>query len=210
MNFDTAYEITGTVPEELLAAVTDQIEKTLADADYNYQDRDVENRRLSWMRLDFMKPPEDPDKQPLYESILAVINHIIDNYDIDPLNSVSVSMLKPRQVLAEHTDGRFIHRITNRYLVPLTKSDVNYMYGYVNKEKVQWVLEYGKVYRINNAIIHSAINAEDRERYTLLIDTWDPRLKAKFKDHKDLFAAMVILGVNYEFEKRLKIGPKVR
>lgn len=210
MNFNTAYEITGTIPEKLLNAVNTQIEKTLADADYNYQDRDVDNKKLSWMRLDFMKAPEDERLDPLYQSILKVINHIIDNYNIDPLNSVSVSMLKPNQVLAEHTDGRFIHRITNRYLVPLTRSDVNYMYGYVNGEKVQWNIEFGKVYRINNAIIHSAINAENKERYNLLIDTWDPRLKAKFKDHKDLFAAMVILGVNYQFEKRLKVGPKVK
>jgi hypothetical protein len=119
-------------------------------------------------------------------------------------------MLKPNQVLAEHTDGRFIHRITNRYLVPLTDSDVNYNYGYINGEKVIYPLKLGNVYRVNNAIIHSALNLENRERFNLLIDTWDPRLKAKFKDHKDLFAAMVILGVNYEFEKRLKVGPKVR
>lgn len=210
MNFDTAYEITGTVPLELLDSVNQQIQQTLSDRDYNYQDRDVDNKELSWMRLDFMHEPADQRLMPLYTSILQVINHIISNYKLDPLNSVSVSMLKPRQVLAEHTDGRFLHRITNRYLVPLTDSKVNYMYGYVNGEKVQWNIEYGKVYRINNAIIHSAINGEDTERYNLLIDTWDTRLKDKFKDHKDLLAAMVVLGVNYEFEKRLKIGPKVK
>jgi hypothetical protein len=210
MNFNTAFEITGTVPHELLSAVNEQIEQTLNDRDYNYQDRDVDNKDLSWMRLDFMRPPENPKLMPLYASILAVINHITENYDIDPLNSVSVSMLKPNQVLAEHTDGRFIHRITNRYLVPLTGSDVNYNYGYINGEKVIYPLKLGNVYRVNNAIIHSALNLENRERFNLLIDTWDPRLKAKFKDHKDLFAAMVILGVNYEFEKRLKVGPKVR
>lgn len=210
MNFNSAYEITGTVPKKLLSAVNTEIEKTLSDRDYNYQDRDVENKQLSWMRLDFMQPPADARLNPLYQSILKVINHIITNYDLDPLNSVSVSMLKPNQVLAEHTDGRFIHRITNRYLVPLTDSDVNYNYGYINGEKVIYPLKLGNVYRVNNAIIHSALNNEPKERYNLLIDTWDTRLKAKFKDHPDLFAAMVILGVNYQFEKRLKIGPKVR
>lgn len=208
MNFSTAYEITGTVPAKLLNAVNKEIDNALSDRDYNYQDRDVNNKQLSWMRLDFMKPPENPARMPLYNSILGVINHITKNYNIDPLNSVSVSMLKPKQVLAEHTDGRFLHRITNRYLVPLTHSDVNYNYGYVNGEKVIYPLKFGNVYRVNNAIIHSAINNEDADRYNLLIDTWEPRLKAKFKDHPDLMAAMVILGVNYEFEKRLKIAPK--
>jgi len=210
MNFNTAYEITGTVPEKLLNAVNTQIKKTLADADYNYQDRDVDNKKLSWMRLDFMKPPEDKRLDPLYQSILKVVNHIIDNYNIDPLNSVSVSMLKPNQVLAEHTDGRLIHRITNRYIVPLMDSKKNYMYAYINDEKVEWNIDYGKVYRINNAVIHSAINAEPVERFNLLIDCWEPRLKAKFKNHPDLMRSLVVLGVNYQFEKRLRIGPKVK
>jgi hypothetical protein len=210
MNFDSAYKVTGTVPLELLAAVNDNIQATLNDGDFNYQDRDIENKQLSWMRLDFMRPPADERLMPLYQSILAVINHITTNYSLDPLNSVSVSMLKPNQVLAEHTDGRFLHRITNRYLVPLMDSKKNYMYAYMNDEKVQWNIEYGKVYRINNAIVHSAINAEPLERFNLLIDTWEPRLKEKFKDHPDLLTSLVMLGVNYQFEKRLRIGPKVR
>jgi hypothetical protein len=155
-----------------------------------------------------MSEPTDQKYMPLYTSILAVINYITENYKIDPLNSVSVSMLKPKQILAEHTDGRFLHRLTNRYLVPLTHSDVNYNYGYINGEKVIYPLKFGNVYRVNNAIVHSAINNEDVERYNLLIDTWEPRLKAKFKDHPDLMAAMVVLGVNFQFEKRLKVTAK--
>lgn len=207
MNFSTAYEITGAVPTELLHAVNKEISCALTDQDYNYQDRDVDNKQLSWMRLDFMQPPADPARMPLYNSILNVIKYISDNYRLDPLNSVSISMLKPKQILAEHTDGRFLHRITNRYLVPLTQSDVNYNYGYINGEKVIYPLIFGNVYRVNNAIIHSAINNEDTDRYNLLIDTWEPRLRAKFSGHPDLKAAMVVLGVNYQFEKRLKIAP---
>jgi hypothetical protein len=210
MNFDTAYKIIGTIPFELLGAVNDEIQKTLIDKDFNYQDRDVENKELSWMRLDFMRAPQDERLMPLYQSILAVINHITANYKVDPLNSVSVSMLKPNQILPEHTDGRFIHRITNRYLVPLMDSKKNYMYAYVDDEKVEWNIEYGKVYRINNAVIHSAINAEPLERFNLLIDCWEPRLKEKFKNHPDLMTSLAFLGVNYQFEKRLKVGPKVK
>ena len=210
MNFKSAYEITGTVPVELLNSVNDNIKSTLGDRDFNYQDRDVDSKELSWMRLDFMRPPADARLAPLYQSILKVINHIRDNTNIDPLNSVSVSMLKPLQVLAEHTDGRFIHRITDRYLVPLMQSDVNYNYGYYNNEKVIYPLEFGNVYRVNNAIIHSALNLENAERFNLLIDCWEPRLKAKFKGHPDLMKSLAVLGVNYQFEKRLKVGPKIK
>ena len=205
MNFDTAYEILGDVPKELIDEVNKHIGLTLSDADYNYKDRDVQSKEYSWLRKDFMAPPSEPELMPLYEAILAVINYIRDNFKIDPLNSVSVSMLKPKQVLAEHTDGRFLHRITNRYLVPLMDSKVNYMYGYVNGEKVQWNIEFGKVYRINNAIIHSAINNEDAERFNILIDTFDSRLKAKFNNHPDKMAALTVLGVNFESERRLMV-----
>ena len=210
MNFKSAYEITGTVPVELLNSVNDNIKSTLGDRDFNYQDRDVDSKELSWMRLDFMRPPADARLDPLYQSILKVINHIRDNFNIDPLNSVSVSMLKPLQVLAEHTDGRFIHRITDRYLVPLMHSDINYNYGYYKNEKVIYPLEFGNVYRVNNAIVHSALNLENAERFNLLIDCWEPRLKAKFKNHPDLMKSLAVLGVNYQFEKRLKVGPKVK
>jgi hypothetical protein len=59
-------------------------------------------------------------------------------------------------------------------------SDVNYNYGYYNNEKVIYPLKFGNIYRINNAIIHSALNLEDTERYNILIDTFDARLKTKF------------------------------
>jgi hypothetical protein len=84
-------------------------------------------------------------------------------------------------------------------------SDVNYNYGYIDDEKVIYPLKVGNVYRINNAIVHSAINMENENRINILIDCWDQRLKEKFKDHPDLFSALSILGINYEFEKRLKI-----
>lgn len=208
MNFNAAYQILGTVPEELLNRVNLEIHNAITDKDFNYKDRNVDTTELSWLRLDFMRPPEDVRRMPLYNAILAVINYIITNYNTDPLNSVSVSMLKPRQVLDEHTDGRFLHRITNRYLVPLMHSDVNYNYGYYNNEKVIYPLKFGNVYRVNNAVIHSALNLENAERFNILIDTWDLRLKEKFKDHPDLMSALTVLGVNYNFEKRLKVKPK--
>ena len=207
MHFNAAYQILGTVPEHLLNSVNEQISLALTDDDYNYKDRDLVNKEHSWLRLDFMSPPSDERRMPLYSAILAVIEYIQQTYKVDPLNSASVSMLKPKQVLDEHTDGRFLHRITNRYLVPLTHSDVNYNYGYYNDEKVIYPLKFGNIYRINNAVIHSALNLEDTARYNILIDTFDARLKEKFNNHPDRMAALTVFGVNQEFEKRLKVQP---
>lgn len=202
MYFNAAYQIICSVPSELLEKVNTEIKKTLTEEFYTYQDFDAETKGLSWIRVDFMQKPADERLIPLYNSIQDVINHLKNSAVISTLNSVSLSLLKPKQVLAEHTDGRFIHRITDRYLVPLMASKVNYNYGYFNDEKVIYPLEYGKIYRVNNAIIHSALNLEDEDRYNILIDTFDSRLKEKFGNHPDLFSGLTVLGVNAEFEKR--------
>lgn len=205
MNFNNAYEILTTVPIELISAVNEQVASCASYKDFNYKDKDTTTKEDSWYRMDFMKPPSKEHLIPLYKSIMDLVNFISSSTNIDPVNSVSLSMLRPKQVLAEHTDGRFIHRITNRYLVPLTDSKVNYNYGYINGEKIIYPLVCGNVYRINNAIIHSAINLENEDRYNLLIDCYEQRLKDKFKDHPDLFHSLTMIGVNKEFEKRLKV-----
>lgn len=205
MNFNNAYEILTTVPRELISAVNDHITTHTSYSDFNYKDKDTTTKEDSWFRMDFMKPPTKEHLVPLYKSIMDLVNFISNSTNIDPVNSVSLSMLRPKQVLAEHTDGRFIHRITNRYLVPLTDSAVNYNYGYYKEEKIIYPLKCGNVYRINNAIVHSAINLENEDRYNLLIDCFDHRLRDKFKDHPDLFHSLTMIGINKEFEKRLKV-----
>ena len=205
MNFNNAYEILTKVPYELISNVNEQITKCANYNDFNYKDKDTTTKEDSWFRMDFMKPPTKEHLVPIYQSIMNAVNYISNSTNIDPVNSVSLSLLRPNQVLAEHTDGRFIHRITNRYLVPLTDSKINYNYGYINGEKIVYQLEQGNVYRINNAIIHSALNLENEDRYNLLIDCYEQRLKDKFKDHPDLFHSLTMIGVNKEFEKRLKV-----
>ena len=205
MNFNAAYEILTTVPRNLVSEVNTQIANYASYNDFNYKDKDTTTKEDSWYRMDFMTPPTKQHLVPIYQSIMNLVNFISSSTNIDPVNSVSLSLLRPKQVLAEHTDGRFIHRITNRYLVPLTDSNVNYNYGYFNEEKIVYPLKCGNVYRINNAIIHSALNLENEDRYNLLIDCYETRLKNKFKDHPDLFHSLTMIGVNKEFEKRLKV-----
>lgn len=198
MNFKEAYQVIGSADENLLSALVNEI-KTLNDNDFNYQDFDSQTGDKSWLRLDFMEEPKDARYHNLFNASKNLVLDVIQRYNLDPLTSFSISMLKPRQVLEEHTDGRFKHRITNRYLIPLSASDKNYNYGYVNGEKVIYKLELGKIYRVNNAIIHSAINMEDTERYNILIDTFEQRLQDKFKGFVDIMAPLSDEG--YKFSK---------
>lgn len=198
MNFKEAYQIVGSADEQLLEDLVEQI-KILNDDDFNYQDFDSKSGDKSWLRLDFMEAPKEERYLPLYLASKNLVEKAAEKFQLDPVTSFSISMLKPKQVLEEHTDGRFKHRITNRYLIPLSDSDKNYNYGYVNGEKIIYKLELGKIYRINNAIIHSAVNEEDSERYNILIDTFEQRLQDKFKRFIDIMAPLSEEG--YKFSK---------
>ena len=205
MNFKAAYQILGTVPEDLLCELTRQIQ-LIQSTDYNYSDKNIGSGEVSWSRVDFFATSQPPEpKKPLFDAMFAVANYCKAECGLDRVNSASVSTLAPFQTIDEHTDGRFLHRITNRYIVPLSHSDVNYNYGYYNGEKVIYPMVYGNIYRINNAIIHAANNFESSERFNLLIDTFDERLQQKFSQHPDILAALTVFGVNKEFEKRLKV-----
>lgn len=198
MNFKEAYQIVGTADNTLLMDLINEI-KILNDEDFNYQDFDSKTGDKSWLRLDFMEEPKEDKYKNIYLASKKLVYDAVATYGLDPVTSFSISMLKPKQVLEEHTDGRFKHRITNRYLIPLSDSNKNYNYGYINGEKIVYKLELGKIYRINNAIIHSAVNEEDAERYNILIDTFERRLQDKFKRFIDIMAPLSDEG--YRFSK---------
>lgn len=201
MNFDSAYEIIGTITNDTVNEVMTKINECIKQDDFTYIDHNSKTKEHSWLRLDFATKPSVEHLIPLYDALNNMATELSNYPNIDPITNISVSMLKPLQTLDEHTDGRFIHRITNRYLVPLTESDKNYNYGYYNDEKIIYPLKKGKIYRVNNAIIHSALNLENTERYNILIDTQCNRLRQKFKNHPDLMKGLTVLGVNYYFEK---------
>lgn len=204
MFFDGAYRDMGVVPEHLMQAAVTAINGVDED-DYTYRDYNVQELKESWLRIDFARPPEQPNLLPLYNGFQGIAQYVVDSYNLKSISNVSLSRLKPLQVLEEHVDGRFIHKLTDRYLVPLSRSDKNYNYGYYQRQKVEFKLQYGHVYRINNSIIHSALNLENDDRYNLLIDVIDPRVWAKFANHPDLYRSLNVLSVNWKFEERLRV-----
>lgn len=208
MYFNAAYDDMGTIPIELLESAASTVTQ-VSDKDYSYRDYNVTDIKESWLRIDFTKPPEQINLIGMYNAFKAIALFIINKHNLEPISSMSLSQLRPQQVLDEHIDGRLIHKLTNRYLIPLSASNKNYNYGYFANKKVMYPLVYGRFYRINNSIIHSALNLENTERYNILIDTMDARLKNKFKNHPDLYRSVNMLSANYKFEERLRIKTKL-
>lgn len=208
MYFDAAYQDMGEVPAELMTPAVRALAQ-LTDDDYTYRDYNVKDVRESWLRIDFAREPIVNRLKPLYFGFRAVADHVVATFNLPPISTISLSQLRPLQVLEEHVDGRFIHKITDRYLVPLSHSDKNYNYGIFKDEKVVYPLRYGRVYRINNSIVHSALNLENEDRHNLLIDVMDNRLRAKFSNHPDLFRSLNALAVNWRFEDRLRIKKRL-
>lgn len=204
MYFDAAYQDLGEVPTELMTPAVQALAQ-LTDDDYTYRDYNVQDVKESWLRIDFAREPTVDRLKPLYFGFRGIAEHVVATHDLPPVSTVSLSQLRPLQVLEEHVDGKLIHKLTDRYLVPLSRSDKNYNYGLFKDEKVVYPLRYGHVYRINNSIVHSALNLENDERHNLLIDVMDARLRLKFANHPDLFRSLNALAVNWRFEDRLRI-----
>lgn len=202
MNFSAPFQILGQADDGLVENVCAEI-KRINDEYYNYVDYDSKSGNASWHRLDFMPTGCQHERErPLFEAGLRLVNQVLEKFRLDDLSSFSVSMLKPHEILEEHTDSRLIHRLTNRYIIPLIDDGDSYNYWVVNGVRVKHYLKRGQVFRVNNAIIHSAVNGGGFERYNILIDTFSARLKAKFQTSIDLNAPMSKEGHNFSVARK--------
>lgn len=190
MNFSEPYHVLGTLDDQLVENVCIEIQK-MNDEFFNYIDNDTKTGAPSWHRLDFAPDSVQHEREKsIHAAGIALVNHAVEKFNLDEVSSFSVSMLKPRQVLEEHTDSRLIHRLTNRYIIPLIDGGGSYNYWIVGGKQVKHYLKRGEIFRVNNAVIHSAVNVGEIERYNILIDTFAVRLKEKFKRSIDLAAPM--------------------
>ena len=169
----------------------------ITDDYYNYTDVDSVTKQTSWVRLDFdFRKPQLDRETALWQAGVNLINEMQTRHFIDNISSFSVSMLKPNQILEEHTDSRLVHRLTNRYIIPLIDAGNSYNYWYYGpeQEKVIHYLKKGEMFRVNNAVTHAAVNTGDIARYNLLIDTFPTRLIKKFGSSIDLAAPLSKAG----------------
>jgi hypothetical protein len=204
MNFSRPYQIIGNADSDLVEKLNTEINK-ISDDYYNYTDVDSVTKQTSWVRLDFdYKKVQHPRETAIWQSGVTLINDLIEKYQIDNVSSFSISMLKPNQTLEEHTDSRLVHRLTNRYIVPLIDAGDSYNYWYVGpeKKKVIHYLKKGELFRVNNAIIHAAVNTGNIARYNLLIDTFPSRLIKKFGSSIDLAAPLSREGYNFSTKRQ--------
>lgn len=190
MNFSAPFQVIGQVDDYLVENVCNQI-KIINDEYYNYIDHDSKSGNTSWMRLDFAPNNVQHERErPLFTAGLELVKHAIEKFNLDDLSSFSISMLKPKETLEEHTDSRLIHRLTNRYIIPLLDEGESYNYWLVDGVQQRHYLKRGQLFRVNNAIIHSAVNCSNSERFNVLIDTFSSRLKSKFGKSIDLAAPL--------------------
>lgn len=202
MNFSAPYQVLGQADSGLVETVCSEIQK-MNDEYYNYVDYDSKSGNPSWHRLDFTLDGYQHERErALYEATKSLVQDTVGKFQLDELSSFSVSMLKPNEILEEHTDSRLIHRLTNRYIIPLIDGGGSYNYWVVNGQRVKYYLKRGEVFRVNNAIIHSAVNSGNIERYNILIDTFSTRLRSKFRTSIDLNAPMSREGHNFSVARK--------
>lgn len=204
MNFSKPFQIIGQADMDLVDKLNQEISK-ITDEYYNYSDVDSVTKQTSWVRLDFdYRKPQFERENDIWNAGVNLIKDSVQRYNIDTVSSFSISMLKPNQILEEHTDSRLVHRLTNRYIIPLYDTGDSYNYWYVGpeKKKVIHYLKKGEMFRVNNAIIHAAVNTGNMARYNLLIDTFSDRLFKKFGTSIDLAAPMSREGYDFSIKRK--------
>lgn len=192
MFFNGYYQVAGLVDKNLLAQVNANVELFEQKQAYNF-------KHGEWLRLDSYY---NPDKHKL-EDIVG--NNIIDiiksMFPEDEMFGWSVSYLPGKTDVVDHADRMMFHRIAKRIIVVVTDTpDVLNWHWHSNKKtRINYLLEYGNVYRLNTAITHGLKNNNVENRRAIYFDMMPKRLYEKFKSHPDIVSVILTDAVGDKY-----------
>lgn len=120
----------------------------------------------------------------------------------------SLSRINPGTRLSDHTDGILRFRFCDRYIIPLSNNSRSYNYYKEGEREVRVHFKIGGVYRLNNLVMHGAVNDGDEPRDNLLLDVIEERVWHKYKHHPDMYALISPGGspVDKAFFQELLMG----
>ena len=146
--------------------------------------------------------------RPLFEDVTALIERDILPFfpDCDMMR-VQVAELPPGEVIEPHRDVGILTRVHRLHVPLVTHKGVKFII-----QRQTFFLEEGRLYDLNNAVVHSVVNESDVMRVHLLIDLM-PHAVARARYHEtedDILAAVEDLratldqGENPGFRRRVQ------
>lgn len=191
MFFPGYYQLIGQVDKTLLEQVNSNIEIFEEKQAYNFQHGE-------WLRLDSYHNPENYKLEDIAGS--EIINAVTAMFPEDELFGWSVSYLKGKSEVVDHTDRMMFHRLAKRVIVLVNDvPDVLNWHWFSTDTRVNYLLEYGNVYRLNTSITHGLKNNNSDNRRAIYFDMMPKRLYNKFKSHQDIVSVILADAVGEKY-----------
>lgn len=184
MNFDRVYQAVGSVPLELLKQADMSIDQFEQTNPYNF-------KHGEWLRLDSYHNPE----QRQLSSIIGqdLIDHVMSYFPGEVLFGWSVSHLPAGQVIVDHADRMFFHRLAKRIIVPISNAEdiLNWHWNRDRATRLPYILPLGQIYRLNTAVTHGVQSFNNKARRAVYFDVIEQRLNDKFISHPDMLTVIL-------------------
>lgn len=191
MFFPGYYQLMGQVDKTLLEQVNANIEVFEQKNAYNF-------KHGEWLRLDSYHNPENYKLEDIAGS--EIINTVTAIFPEDVLFGWSVSYLKSKSEVVDHTDRMMFHRLAKRVIVLVNDvPDVLNWHWFSKDTRVNYLLEYGNVYRLNTSITHGLKNNNSNNRRAIYFDMMPKRLYNKFKSHQDIVSVILADAVGEKY-----------
>lgn len=183
MFFKGYYQVAGKLGTSLLEQVNANIIAFEQKQAYNF-------KHGEWLRLDSYYNPENYKLEDIAGA--EIIDSVKAMFPEDELFGWSVSYLPGKSDVVDHVDRMLFHRLAKRVIVITTDTpDVLNWHWYSDDTRVNYLLEYGNVYRLNTAITHGLKNNNVENRRAIYFDMMPKRLYEKFKSHPDIVSVIL-------------------
>ena len=183
MFFQGYYQIAGKLDQSLLEEVNSNIVTFEKKEAYNF-------KHGEWLRLDSYHNPENYKLEDIVGT--EIINAVTAMFPGDTLFGWSISHLTGKTDVVDHVDRMLFHRLAKRVIAVTTDThDVLNWHWYSDTARVNYLLEYGNVYRLNTAITHGLKNNNIENRRAVYFDMMPTRLYEKFKSHPDIVSVIL-------------------
>lgn len=106
------------------------------------------------------------DRVQLWEGVSPIVDYVYNLYTDHKMVRGEIVNLKPGKSLSPHIDIHWFHKESKRVHVPIITNDASFL----TFEDRNYHLDVGKIYEINNRIMHSGFNNGTSDRVHVIID----------------------------------------
>ncbi len=156
----------------LIELVHEFLQVDWTNAEFNWpriQKHFLNGRLCEFPFLVVSKLPPSETKKKLVDSAKTIVEFLQSLRPNDIFVRGEIAVLPPGAILDKHIDPRWFHKHSHRLHIPVYTNDRAKLIF----EDSEYHLSVGKIYEINNRVLHTAKNDGDTNRLHLIFDVMD-------------------------------------